>query len=137
MTRDKLLIGLYILLVSSTAFVMIERSEELWVKVVLIILAVVIMVLYISNANRILYYTLIDDVLVTRQIFSEQKEYSLNAVSSWTETRYHLGEVNTALIIILNMNEGIKLILSKRNSKDFEKLSSYLNENIPDAFESK
>jgi hypothetical protein len=137
MTKDKLLIVLYILLVSSIAFVIIGRSEELWQKVVSIIVAVAIMVLYISNTNRILYYKLIDDLLVTSQIFSKQKQYSLKAVSSWTETQYHLGEVNTSLIIVLNMKEGTKLILSKRNSKDFEKLSNYLNENIPDAFESK
>jgi len=137
MTRDKLLIVLYILLVSSITFVIIGRSEELWQKVVSIIVAVAIMVLYISNTNRILYYKLIDDVLVTSQIFSKQKQYSLKTVSSWTETQYHLGEVNTSLIIVLNMKEGTKLILSKRNSKDFEKLSNYLNENIPDAFESK
>ncbi|WP_165877252.1 hypothetical protein [Flavobacterium sp. 90] len=116
---------------------MIERSEELWQKVVLIIFAVAIMVLYISNTNKILYYKLIDDVLVTRQLFSKEKQYSLKAISSWTETRYHFLDVNTALVIVLNMNGGTKLNLSKRNSKDFEKLSNYLNENIPDAFESK
>ncbi|RKR05361.1 hypothetical protein C8C83_4707 [Flavobacterium sp. 90] len=137
MTKDKLLIVFYILLVSSAAFLMIERSEELWQKVVLIIFAVAIMVLYISNTNKILYYKLIDDVLVTRQLFSKEKQYSLKAISSWTETRYHFLDVNTALVIVLNMNGGTKLNLSKRNSKDFEKLSNYLNENIPDAFESK
>lgn len=137
MTKDKLLVVLYSLIVGSTFYMLLDRYQELWQKAALVMLAVITIVLHIRNANRTLYYKLIDDVLVTRQILSKQKKYSLNAVSSWTETQYHFLEVNTALIIVLNMKEGTKLSLSKRNSKDFEKLSNYLNENIPDAFESK
>ncbi|PIF34719.1 hypothetical protein CLU81_5380 [Flavobacterium sp. 9] len=136
-TKDKLLVVLYSLIVGSTFYMLLDRYQELWQKAALVMLAVITIVLHIRNANRTLYYKLIDDVLVTRQIFSKQKKYCLNAVSSWTETQYHFLEVNTALIIVLNMKEGTKLSLSKRNSKDFEKLSNYLNENIPDAFESK
>lgn len=136
-TKNKLGILIYVLLVGTMFYLLKDRSEELWQKIALIVVPVFMIIMYTRNIDGILYYNVVDDVLITRQTFSKQKQYSLKAVSSWTETQYHLGEVNTALIIVLNMKEGTKLSLFKRNSKDFEKLSNYLNENIPDAFESK
>ncbi|WP_337965715.1 hypothetical protein [uncultured Flavobacterium sp.] len=136
-TKKKLEVILYALLMGLLFYLFKDRYKELSQKIGYLIIPVFSVIMYGVNANRILYFNLVDDVLITRQIFSKQKQYSLKAVSSWTETQYNLGEVNTSLVIALKMNEGTKLRLSKRNSKDFEKLSSYLNENIPDAFENK
>ncbi|MEN2400181.1 hypothetical protein GKZ90_0010355 [Flavobacterium sp. MC2016-06] len=134
-TKNKLLIIVYALVVGLITFLLVERQKELWEKLGLIVLFVILVLLYIKNINRIKYFTLIDDVLIIHQTFSKQKEYSLKAVSGWTENQYQLGEFKTGQEIVLKIKGGTNLNLFKKNSKDFEKLSDYLNENIPEAFE--
>ncbi|TPG37511.1 hypothetical protein [Flavobacterium pectinovorum] len=136
-TRNKILIIVYILIVGSTFFFLIEREKEFWRKAALFGLGVTTVVLYIRNINSIIYYRFIDDVLIIRQMFTKQKHYSLQTVSSWSENQYELLGIETGRNIVLSINGGTKIILSKSNSKDFEKLSDYLNENFPDAFENK
>lgn len=136
-TKNKLLVIAYALIVGVTFFMLIERYKELWQKLALIAIALIIVLLYIKNTNRIKYFTLIDDILIIRQTFSKQKQYSLKALSGWTENHYHLLDFKTGREIILKMKEGTKINLFEKNSKDFEKLSDYLNENFPKEFETK
>jgi hypothetical protein len=133
-SKNKLLIIVYALLLGFITFVAIERQKELCEKLALIVVIITLLLLYIININRIKYYRLIDDVLITRQTFSKQKQYSLKAVSSWTENQYQLLGFKTGREIVLKTKEGTKINLFEKNSKDFEKLSDYLNENIPEAF---
>lgn len=134
-TKNKLSVILYALVVSILAFLLIKRQNELWEKAAIIILAVLFVVLHTVNRNRVKYYTLINDVLITRQIYSKQKQYSLKNVSSWTENHYHLLGIKTGREIIIKIKGVSKIKLYEKSSKDFEKLSDYLNKNIPEAFE--
>ncbi|MBF4517765.1 hypothetical protein IRZ71_15480 [Flavobacterium sp. ANB] len=134
---NKLLILLYTLIVGLTFFMLIERQKELWEKLALLALAVIMVLLYIKNTNRIKYFMFVDDVLIISQTFSKQKQYSLKDVSGWTENHYHLLDFKTGREIVLKMKEGTKINLFEKNSKDFEKLSDYLSENFPEAFETK
>lgn len=136
-TTNKLLILLYTLIIGLTFFMLIERQKELWQKLALLALAVIMILLYIKNTNRIKYFTFVDDILIIRQTFSKQKQFSLKAVSGWTENHYHLLDFKTGREIILKMKEGTKINLFEKNSKDFEKVSDYLNENFPEEFETK
>jgi hypothetical protein len=134
-TVNKILIIVYSLLVSLTMFWQIDRYKELQAKLALAALALVTILLYSTNVNRINYYTFIDGVLTVWQTFSKQKKYSLKDVSSWSENQYELLGFKTRQVIFLKTKDGTKINLLKKNSKDFEKLSDYLNENFPDAFE--
>lgn len=136
-TRNKISIIVYALLVGFTFFVLVEREKELWQKAGLLLLAIITVVLYIRNINRINYFTFVDDVLIIRQMFTKQKHYSLETVSSWSETQYELLGIKTRRNIVLRLNEGTKINLFKNHSKDFEKLSDYLNENFSEVFENK
>lgn len=134
-TKNIILIIIWTLSLSLLSFIQMERQKELWERLLLITLVVITVLLYIKNVSRIKYYTLIDDVLIIRQTFSKEKHYSLKTVKSWTETQYHLFGFKTRKELVLKMNEVTKINLFKKNSKDFKKLSDYLNENIPDAYE--
>jgi hypothetical protein len=136
-TRDKILIIAYALLVGFAFFFLIERQKEVWQKAVALVIGIMIIALYVKNTNRNNYYMLMDDVLIVRQLFSKKKQYNLQSVSSWTENQYELLGIKTGRNIVLSINGGTKINLIKSNSKDFEKLSDYLNENFPDAFENK
>ncbi|KFF04634.1 hypothetical protein [Flavobacterium reichenbachii] len=132
--KNKLLIIVYAALVGVVTFLLMERQKELWEKSAVILFAVILVLLHIKNINRIKYYTLHNDVLITRQTFSKQKEYSLKSVLFWTENHYNLMGIKTGREIVLKLNGGTKINLFEKNSKNFEKLSNYLNENIPEAF---
>lgn len=134
--KDIILIVVWTLCISLLASVYIDREKELLKKLVLILLVIILVLLHIKNVSRTKYFTLANDVLIIRQMFSKQKQYSLKDVSGWTENHYELLGFKTGREIILKTKEGTKIYLFKRNSKDFEKLSDYLNDNIPDAFES-
>jgi hypothetical protein len=134
-TKNIILVIIWTLSLGLLSFIQMERQKELWERLLLITLVVITALLYIKNVSRIKYYTLIDDVLIIRQTFSKEKHYSLKNVKAWTENQYHLFEFKTGKEIVLKMNEGTKMNLFKKNSKDFEKLSDYLNENIPDGYE--
>ena len=134
-TKNKLLVVIYAILVSVGAFLLVEREKELWGKLGLMVLAVILIALCIANINRIKYYTLIDDILIIRHTFSKEKQYSLKAVSGWTENHYQLLGIKTGREIVIKINGESKIRLFEKNSKDFEKLSDYLNENSPEAFE--
>ncbi|REH01241.1 hypothetical protein [Flavobacterium aquicola] len=133
-TKNKVLIIAYALTIALLFSVFIERQKELWGKTGLIVLAIITVLLYIINTNKSKYFTLNDDILTVRQTFSKQKQYSLKNVSGWTENHYHLLEIKTSREIVLKMTDGTKINLFKRNSKDFEKLSDYLNENLSEAY---
>lgn len=131
-TKNKVLIIAYALTIALLFSVLIERQKELWGKTGLIVLAIITVLLYIINKSK--YFTLNDDILTVRQTFSKQKQYSLKNVSGWTENHYHLLEIKTSREIVLKMTDGTKINLFKRNSKDFEKLSDYLNENFGEGY---
>lgn len=134
-TKDIILNIAWILCFSLLAYVQIERLKEPWEKSLFAALSIITVLLFIKNVSRIKYYTLIDDVLTIRQIFSKPKQYSLKTISGWSENQYELLGFKTGRNIILKTKEGSKINLVKRNSKDFEKLSDYLNENFPESFE--
>lgn len=133
--KDIILIIIWTLCIGLLACVYIDREKELLKKLSLIISVILLVLLYIKNVSRTKYYTVINDVLIIRQMFSKQKQYSLKDVSGWTENQYELLGFKTGREIVLKINKGAKISLFKRNSKDFEKLSDYLNDNISDAFE--
>lgn len=134
-TKDILLSVLWILCLVLVVSLQIERLKELWEKWMLISLTIILVLLYMKNVSRVKYYTLNDDFLVIRQIFSKPKQHSMKTVSAWTENQYELLGFKTTCEIVLKTTDGVKINLFKTNSKDFDKLSDYLNENIPEAFE--
>jgi hypothetical protein len=134
--KNVIWIILYILITSGLIFLGIKRFDQLGEKIILILLGVANMILYITNIKRIKYFTFIENTLVINQTFSKQKIYNIKGISGWTENHFNLLGIKTAKEIIINI-EGIKIKLYERNSKDYEKLSNYLNENFSARYESK
>jgi len=133
-TKNIIWILLYTLITSGVIFLGIKRFDQLWEKSILVLLGVANVALYIRNIKRTKYFTFIDNVLVINQTFSKQKKYNLKVISGWTENHFHLLGIKTGNEIIIN-TEGIKIKLFERNSKDYEKLSDYLNENFSTRYE--
>jgi hypothetical protein len=104
------------------------------IGVIMLTVGAISILLYINYINSIKYFTLLDDILITRQTFSKQKKYSLKEVSSWTENHYSLFGYKTGKEIVIKTKSGTKIYLFQKNSKDFGNLSHYLNTNLSDIY---
>ncbi|GEL11540.1 hypothetical protein FGL01_22790 [Flavobacterium glycines] len=133
-TKNILQIILVTLLLSVLIFAFTERSNQLWKKTALILMGLAFIILEIRRIKRIKYFNLIENDLIINQTFSDQKRYDLKAISSWTENHYNLLGIKTGNEIIINI-EGEKIRLFERNSKDYEKLSDYLNDKLSAKYE--
>jgi hypothetical protein len=135
-TKNKVLIVIWILVLGLFVFLLIDRPMKIWEKVLTMTLLTITALINIVNTNRKNKdFTLIDDILIIRQLFSKEMRYSLKNVSYWTENQYQLLGFKTRREIIIKTADGILINLFEKNSKDFEKISEYLNSNLPNAFE--
>lgn len=135
-TKNKILIVVWILVLGLFVFLLIDRPMRIWEKGLIMTLLTITALINIVNTNRKTKdFTLIDDILIIRQLFSKEMQYSLKNVSYWTENQYQLLGFKTRREIIIKTADGILINLFEKNSKDFEKISEYLNSNLPNAFE--
>jgi hypothetical protein len=74
---------------------------------------------------------LVGDNLIIKTAFSNEKQHNLKNISSWTENHYYLLGFKTRRQLLLNQLNGNKINLIDYNSKDFERVSDYLNDNLP------
>ena len=125
---------LFTLMMSVLLFPQIEKSEKLWEKLIIIFFVIGMITIQILKVKKEKYFKLINDNLIIHQIFSNQKVYNLQSVSSWTENHYIFFGIKTKNEITINI-EGKKIRLFDKNSKDYGKLSDYLNENLSDRYE--
>ena len=121
-------------MMSVLLFPQIEKSEKLWEKLIIIFFVIGMITILILKVKKEKYFKLINDNLIIRQIFSNQKVYNLKSVLSWTENHYIFFGIKTKNEITINI-EGKKIRLFDKNSKDYGELSDYLNENLSDRYE--
>ena len=108
-----------------------SNSLEFWEKETLLALLVVAAFLNIRRGiknNK--DFTLSKDSVIIEQTFSKEKIYNLKNISNWNEYNYHLFGFKTGSKLILELNDGNSIELNKVNSKEYEKLLKYLNENL-------
>jgi len=135
-TKNKISIVVWIVVLGLFVFILINRPMQIWEKVLVITSLTIIALINIVNANKKNKdFILIDDILIIRQTFSKEKQYSLKNISFWTENKYQLLGFKTGREIIIKTASGILINLFEKKSNDFEKLSEYLNSNLPDAFQ--
>ncbi|MCF6141072.1 hypothetical protein L1S34_07225 [Flavobacterium sp. K77] len=135
-TKNKIRIVVWILLLGLFVFPIMEQSIKLREKVLTITLLIIAALMNILSSNRKKKdFTLLDDILIIRKTFSKEKQYSLKNISFWTENQYQFLGFKTSREIIIKTTEGIFIQLFEKNSKDFDKISEYLNSNLPNAFE--
>ncbi len=101
----------------------------------MILAALVNIVFYIRHIKRIKYFSIGDGTLIIDQTFSEQKKYNLAEIAKWSENHYHFLGIKTSNEIVIITTAGEKIKLPEKNSRDFEKLSDYLNEKFPSKYE--
>ena len=135
-TKNKISIVVWIVVLGLFVFILINRPMQIWEKGLVMTLLTITALINIVNANKKNKdFILIDDILIIRQTFSKEKQYSLKNISFWTENKYQLLGFKTGREIIIKTASGILINLFEKKSNDFEKLSEYLNSNLPDAFQ--
>lgn len=135
-TKNKISIVVWIFVLGLFVFILINRPMQIWEKGLVMTLLVITALINIFNTNKKNKdFILIDDILIIRQTFSKEKQYSLKNISFWTENKYQLLGFKTGREIIIKTASGILINLFEKKSNDFEKLSEYLNSNLPDAFQ--
>jgi len=135
-TKNKIEILIWILLLGFNFLYIANKSIEVWEKGVIMIGWIVIALLNLNRMNkRYKDLTLIDDILITIDTFSNEKQYNLKTVLGWTEIHYQTMGFKTGREIILRTASGEKVNFFDSNSEGFEKLSDYLNENLPSSYE--
>jgi len=135
-TKNKISIVVWIFVLGLFVFILINRPMQIWEKGLIMTLLVITALINIFNTNKKNKdFILIDDILIIRQTFSKEKQYSLKNISFWTENKYQLLGFKTGREIIIKTASGILINLFEKKSNDFEKLSEYLNSNLPDAFQ--
>ncbi len=104
---------------------------EFWKKETLLVLLIAMAFLNIlRNIKNNKDFSLSKDSLLIQQTFSKEKIYNLKNISDWNEYNYHLFGFKTGSKLILELNDGNSIELNKVNSKEYEKLLKYLNENL-------
>jgi|GEM_PF-2661581 len=135
-TKNKISIVVWIFVLGLFVFILINRPMQIWEKGLIMTLLVITALINIFNTNKKNKdFILIDDILIISQTFAKEKQYSLKNISFWTENKYQLLGFKTGREIIIKTASGILINLFEKKSNDFEKLSEYLNSNLPDAFQ--
>lgn len=101
-------------------------SIVLWQKVVLVTACALIALTHSYRDSK--SFTLTENDLVVDQMFSKKREYNLQSILSWNETKFHLFGISTGKTITLEIEKNNTIYLpSSNNAKEFEKVSDYLN----------
>lgn len=134
-TKNIVKIILLILLNGILVYLYVNNLNQNVLKILMILAALVNIVFYIRQIKRIKYFSIGDGTLIIDQTFSEQKKYNLAEIAKWSENHYHFLGIKTSNEIVIITTAGEKIKLPEKNSRDFEKLSEYLNENYPTRYE--
>ncbi len=134
-TKNIIRIILLILLNGILVYLYVNNLTQNLLKILMILAALVNIVFYIRHIKRIKYFSIGDGTLIIDQTFSEQKKYNLAEIAKWSENHYHFLGIKTSNEIVIITTAGEKIKLPEKNSRDFEKLSDYLNEKFPSKYE--
>lgn len=123
-TKNKINILFWLLLIGLSIFFSIIKSEiSSWIHTLVYIL---IAILNISNLRVV---SLVNDDLIIKRLFSNEKKYDLNTITHWNEIDYSLLGIKTYRKIIIQIANDKKIYIFQNDSIYFEKISDYLNDN--------
>lgn len=123
-TKNKINILFWLLLIGLSIFFSIIKSEiSSWIHTLVYIL---IAILNISNLRVV---SLVNDDLIIKRLFSNEKKYDLNTITHWNEIDYSLLGIKTYRKIIIQTANDKKIYIFQNDSIYFEKISDYLNDN--------